>query len=60
MNKYSIWNNNIHGENYCISKFYRNDDKATAAEILLDGENPGEVELGSKYEKDIEEFAQSC
>ena len=57
MNKYSVWNNNIM-EKTVISKFYRNDDKATAAEIVLDAEKPGEVALGTKFGKD-EEFAQN-
>ena len=51
-NKYSVWNNNIM-EKTVISKFYRNDDKATAAEILLHNIKPDEVELGSKHEKDM-------
>ena len=53
LNKYSVWNNNIM-EKTTIAKFYRNSDKATAAEILLEEENPGEVELGAKYAKDQE------
>jgi hypothetical protein len=57
MNKYSVWNNNIM-EKTVISKFYRNDDKATAAEIVLDAEKPGEVELGAKFAKD-QEFADN-
>jgi len=48
-NKYSVWNNNIM-EKTCITKFYKNDDKATAAEVLSDGE----VEAGTKYNKDLE------
>jgi len=53
MNKYSTWNNNIMEKN-TVAKVYRNDDKATAAEILLAEDEPDEVELGSKYEKDLE------
>jgi len=52
-NKYSVWNNNIM-EKTVITKFYRNEDKATAAEVLLDADNPGEVELGTKFGKDQE------
>ena len=57
LNEYSVWNNNIQ-EKTTTAKFYRSGDNATAAEILLDAEKPGEVELGSKYAKDLE-FADS-
>ena len=52
-NEYDTYNNDIK-EKTVITKFYRNSDKATAAEIVLEDENPGEVELGSKYGKDLE------
>jgi hypothetical protein len=52
-NRYSVWNNNIKEESNIV-KFYRAGDHATAAEILLHEENPDEVELGSKYKKDLE------
>ncbi len=53
LNKYNVYNNNIM-EKKTVAKFYRAGDHATAAEIVLEEENPGEVALGAKYEKDLE------
>jgi len=52
-NKYNVWDGSIK-EKSAISKFYRNSDKATAAEIVLAETKPDEVEFGTKYEKDLE------
>jgi hypothetical protein len=57
VNEYSVWNNSIM-EKSIITKFYRAGDHATAAEILLAEEEPGEVELGANFEK-AGEFADN-
>jgi len=54
-NEYSTWNGNIQ-EKSAIQKFYRNSDKATAAEILSEDED---IQLGGKFEKDFEYDAET-
>jgi len=54
LNKYDTWKGNI-TEKSTVNKFYRQDDKATAAEIIsMDAGGEDAVEAGTKFNKDLE------